>query len=1155
MCFSLCVSAVSLGTASSLSDMGARSPYLLILTLSTLLLWIDSTSAFSSDKPGKCPQKPYGIAVCTEYCKDDRDCTGDMKCCSNGCGHVCRSPQKVSSDKPGKCPQKPRRVGSCGEHCTDDSDCKGKKKCCSNGCGHICISVQKAKPGKCPLKPRRVGLCGEYCTDDSDCKGNKKCCSNGCGHICISVQKDKPGKCPQKPRRVGSCGEYCTDDSDCKGNKKCCSNGCGHTCISVQKDKPGKCPQKPRRVGLCGEYCTDDSDCKGNKKCCSNGCGHTCISVQKDKPGKCPQKPRRVGLCGEYCTDDSDCKGNKKCCSNGCGHTCISVQKDKPGKCPQKPRRVGLCGEYCTDDSDCKGNKKCCSNGCGHTCISVQKGGACMTAVTTVESPLNDQRKKPKMAVRDGKKRPSYLTKAAWLEVAEEVCSRGFIQRDWIQCWNRMNDLLRTAKAKRTHNAREESWTGGGVLDIQTLTQAEEEIPELAATHVDRAFGDVELGLLGQCSESTIAAQDTSYTSEEETSSEEAASHGTASPSTSADTVTSGMLELQQQLWQYLVEIAQTIHSLGRTMGESIQAMTAALSQAIEHMVSDMGPSAPLSQAPAATTSEESSALMQDSASQLGPSRPRAHRGRSSKSSTAKGQSDQQPSSNQAASAEVAPRRSIRKHFQKTSAQQTATTRATHSSSYCRAPPDLFRQQKCIFSLLITCSMVALVAPWLALYLSSASLLSFLKGTACDSCPFSEKCGTEERQAVGCIIRQAWAETGYRRVKEQQEPTEMTQQSIERAQGSWMLHRRPSRQILRMQESGVVMAAADLCGDNYQERIKRDPCLGLPFTWRELGAAVAGVDLRGTIYLYVPVFEKRKGERKSNCGITGKHIEMVPTCIQSLAPCTMGKLIILAKPHADKPGKCPQKPRRVGLCGEYCTDDSDCKGNKKCCSNGCGHTCICVQKVISSYSFLPHVLIYLRGSYAIYVNYSMCLCVSAVSLGTASSLSDMGARSPYLLILTLSTLLLWIDSTSAKGHNSTVIKFGKCPRRLVVAVTKRGCTCDEDCPGTDKCCVFDCGAVCVPPAFNKPGICPQRYTGVGVCAEYCTDDSDCPGDEKCCSNGCGHDCTSPQKVKPGRCSLPRGTKMCAEFCHHDGDCPEEEKCCKTTCGHACSEPC
>uniref|UniRef100_A0A3P8TIK4 WAP four-disulfide core domain 2 n=1 Tax=Amphiprion percula TaxID=161767 RepID=A0A3P8TIK4_AMPPE len=43
----------------------------------------------------------------------------------------------------------------------------------------------------------------------------------------------------------------------------------------------------------------------------------------------------------------------------------------------------------------------------------------------------------------------------------------------------------------------------------------------------------------------------------------------------------------------------------------------------------------------------------------------------------------------------------------------------------------------------------------------------------------------------------------------------------------------------------------------------------------------------------------------------------------------------------------------------------------------------------------------------------------------------------------------------------------------------------------------------------KPGVCPRRHWGVGVCAEFCSNDSDCPNDEKCCSNGCGHDCMAP----------------------------------------------
>nr|XP_020474851.1 WAP four-disulfide core domain protein 5-like isoform X2 [Monopterus albus] len=89
----------------------------------------------------------------------------------------------------------------------------------------------------------------------------------------------------------------------------------------------------------------------------------------------------------------------------------------------------------------------------------------------------------------------------------------------------------------------------------------------------------------------------------------------------------------------------------------------------------------------------------------------------------------------------------------------------------------------------------------------------------------------------------------------------------------------------------------------------------------------------------------------------------------------------------------------------------------------------------------------------------------------------------------------------------------------------------------------------------KPGVCPRRRWGSGMCAEFCSNDSDCPGSEKCCYNGCGHECIAPYTVKPGRCALPQGAPMCAEYCYHDGQCPGEQKCCRTTCGHACSEPC
>nr|XP_029520218.1 perlwapin-like isoform X1 [Oncorhynchus nerka] len=171
---------------------------------------------------------------------------------------------------------------------------------------------------------------------------------------------------------------------------------------------------------------------------------------------------------------------------------------------------------------------------------------------------------------------------------------------------------------------------------------------------------------------------------------------------------------------------------------------------------------------------------------------------------------------------------------------------------------------------------------------------------------------------------------------------------------------------------------------------------------------------------------------------------------------------------------------------------------------------------------------------------------------------EMNSSALCALVIVLLAFDLKIISAAETGGNSTVPilpKAGQCPRLLNVVPSQKGCFCDEDCPGDDKCCVFDCGAVCVPHAFTKPGVCPRRRWGSGMCAEFCSNDSDCPNDEKCCHNGCGHECIAPYTVKPGRCALPKGTPMCAEFCYHDGQCPEEQKCCRTTCGHACSEPC
>uniref|UniRef100_A0A4W5NUD6 WAP domain-containing protein n=1 Tax=Hucho hucho TaxID=62062 RepID=A0A4W5NUD6_9TELE len=41
-----------------------------------------------------------------------------------------------------------------------------------------------------------------------------------------------------------------------------------------------------------------------------------------------------------------------------------------------------------------------------------------------------------------------------------------------------------------------------------------------------------------------------------------------------------------------------------------------------------------------------------------------------------------------------------------------------------------------------------------------------------------------------------------------------------------------------------------------------------------------------------------------------------------------------------KPGVCPHRRWGVGTCAEFCSNDSDCPNDEKCCHNGCGHDCI-----------------------------------------------------------------------------------------------------------------------------------------------------------------------------------------------------------------------
>uniref|UniRef100_A0A674IWG6 WAP domain-containing protein n=1 Tax=Terrapene triunguis TaxID=2587831 RepID=A0A674IWG6_9SAUR len=104
--------------------------------LGLLALWAQLPPASAQVRPGACP-RPQGLGVCVERCQGDYSCPPGRKCCSNGCGHVCRG--QVTGWRSGVCPR-PSGFGLCVEMCSSDAQCRRGQKCCSNGCGHVCTT-------------------------------------------------------------------------------------------------------------------------------------------------------------------------------------------------------------------------------------------------------------------------------------------------------------------------------------------------------------------------------------------------------------------------------------------------------------------------------------------------------------------------------------------------------------------------------------------------------------------------------------------------------------------------------------------------------------------------------------------------------------------------------------------------------------------------------------------------------------------------------------------------------------------------------------------------------------------------------------------------------------------------------------------------------
>ena len=149
-----------------------------------------------------CPEIPQDmVGICSDECTDDSDCENETKCCSNGCGHVCKVPVRIPYyDPPLECPDLSgnQNAGICEEDCSDNTECTNEGElCCSNGCGTACMEAVLVSP-RCSAVRDQVlngtALIGPYipqCEDDGNfsptqCWGSTGSC------WCVDTQSGEP---------------------------------------------------------------------------------------------------------------------------------------------------------------------------------------------------------------------------------------------------------------------------------------------------------------------------------------------------------------------------------------------------------------------------------------------------------------------------------------------------------------------------------------------------------------------------------------------------------------------------------------------------------------------------------------------------------------------------------------------------------------------------------------------------------------------------------------------------------------------------------------------------------------------------------------------------------------------------------------------------
>ncbi|XP_053408333.1 whey acidic protein-like [Mercenaria mercenaria] len=207
--------------------------------------------------------------------------------------------------------------------------------------------------------------------------------------------------------------------------------------------------------------------------------------------------------------------------------------------------------------------------------------------------------------------------------------------------------------------------------------------------------------------------------------------------------------------------------------------------------------------------------------------------------------------------------------------------------------------------------------------------------------------------------------------------------------------------------------------------------------------------------------------------------------------CNDGHVSCTEKACGSKPGRCP-RPTGIAICVKTCTDDSSCHGRRKCCSNGCGHTCVLPENGGNH--------CYHKGQKRMDGETFKDRCNTCTCNNGHISCTEMACGS----------------------------KPGRCPRPTGIGICVELCTDDSSCHGRRKCCSNGCGHTCERPVGICDGMacpqvlrCPNQYTPPGQCCPVCGP----IGKPDCSKIACTLRHCVGQYTPPGQCCpvCPRNT--------------------------------